>query len=239
MLKRILEPEVMDTWEDAVEYDAMDHTEVNTAFAMRALELGPPSGLVLDGGTGTARIPILMVKENPNLHIIGIDLSSNMLKLGETNIIDADVAGNISLHLVDAKQPPFPDNHFDMVITNTVIHHIPDPMPFLKEVNRVVKTNAAILIRDLIRPEHQKAVDMLVKKYAADCTDHQRKLFQDSLMAAFTLEEVEAMLAESGIRGAQVVQSSDRHWSIERKWCKELKKDFSLFPKGSLPTKGE
>ncbi|MBI4547478.1 MAG: methyltransferase domain-containing protein [Ignavibacteriae bacterium] len=239
MLKRILEPEVMDTWEDAVEYDAMDHEEVNTAFARRALELGPPSGLVLDGGTGTARIPILMVQENPNLQIIGIDLSNNMLKVGETNINDVGLAGSISLHLVDAKDLPYPDNHFDMVISNSLIHHVPDPMPFLREINRVVKANAAILIRDLIRPEHQKAVDMLVKKYAADCTHRQRKLFQDSLMAAFTIEEVEGMLLESGIRGAQVVQSSDRHWSIERKWYKELKKDFPLFPKGSVPTKGE
>jgi len=29
---KLLEPEVMDTWEEAVEYDAMDFTEVNTAL---------------------------------------------------------------------------------------------------------------------------------------------------------------------------------------------------------------
>jgi len=31
----VLEPEVMDTWEEAVEYDAMDFMEVNTAFAQQ------------------------------------------------------------------------------------------------------------------------------------------------------------------------------------------------------------
>ena len=152
MLERILEPEVMDTWEDAVEYDAMDHGEVNNAFAQRALELGSPSGLVLDVGTGTARIPILLAAQNPNLRIIGIDLSANMLKLGESNVSDAGLSGSILLRLLDAKQLPYLDNQFDMVISNSLIHHLPDPMPFLKEVNRIIKPNAGILIRDLIRP---------------------------------------------------------------------------------------
>jgi ubiquinone/menaquinone biosynthesis C-methylase UbiE len=231
MLERILEPEVMDTWEDAVEYDAMDFTEVNTAFAQRTLELAPPSGLLLDGGTGTARIPILIINQNPELKIIGTDLSANMLKLGEGNVIDAGLTAYISLVFVDATKLKHPDNHFDMVISNSLIHHLPDPLSFLKEVNRVIKPNAGILIRDLIRPANQGILASHVAKYTADCNDRQRKLFEDSLRAAFTLKEIEILLAESGIHGASVVQSSDRHWSIERKWYRELKKDFPLLRK--------
>lgn len=228
MIERTLEPEVMDTWEDAVEYDSMDFTEVNSAFAQRAIELGPPSGLVLDAGTGTARIPIRMLMSNPNLYIVGIDASENMIKLGEVNVLDADLSAKIFLRCLDAKRIPYPDNHFDMVISNSLIHHLPDPLPFLKEVNRIVKPNAGILIRDLIRPRTKHELEVLVKKYAADCNDHQRKLFEDSLKAAFTLEEVSELLSKSGIHGAGIQQSSDRHWSIERKWYKEMKKNFSL-----------
>ena len=231
MLERILEPEVMDTWEDAVEYDAMDFVEVNTAFAQRALELAPPSGLLLDGGTGTARIPILIVNQNLELKIIAIDLSPNMLKYGEGNVIDAGLTAQIFLVFADATKLEYPDNRFDMVISNSLIHHLPDPLPFLKEINRVIEPNAGILIRDLIRPADQNILLSQVTKYAADCNDRQRKLFEDSLCAAFTLKEVETMLVESGIHGASVVQSSDRHWSIERKWHRELKKDFSLTKK--------
>ncbi len=44
MLQRILEPEVMDTDEDAREYDAMDHAAVNAVFVV---DLGKsPDGLV-------------------------------------------------------------------------------------------------------------------------------------------------------------------------------------------------
>jgi ubiquinone/menaquinone biosynthesis C-methylase UbiE len=228
VIERILEPEIMDTWEDAVEYDSMDFSEVNAAFAQRAVELGPPSGLILDAGTGTARIPIRMLLLNPNLYIIGIDASENMIKLGESNVFEADVSAKIFLRCQDVKSIPYPDNHFDMVISNSLIHHLPDPLPFLKEVNRILKPNAGLLIRDLIRPRTKQELEYLVKKYASDCNNRQRRLFEDSLKASLTLEEVTAVLTKSGIHGAGILQSSDRHWSIERKWYKEMKKDFSL-----------
>ena len=218
MLQRVLETEVMDTWEDALEYDAMDFTEVNTAFALRAKELGPPSGMVLDCGTGTARIPILIAHQNPNVRIVAIDLSLNMLKKGNANVADAGLTGAISVRRVDAKSLTFSNASYDMLISNSLIHHLPDPLSFLKEINRVIKPYSGVLIRDLIRPDNLGIVDQLVKKYAGDCNDRQQKLYRDSLHAAFTLKEAAEFLAASGIEGATVVQSSDRHWSIERRW---------------------
>lgn len=218
MLERILEPEVMDTWEDAVEYDAMDFTEVNMAFAERALQLAPPSGLVLDLGTGTARIPILMLHRNRQLKIVAIDYSKNMLKVGEKNVKEAGLEEQIVLGFADAKSLTYPDKHFDFVISNSLVHHLPDPLPFLKEVCRVANSNAGILIRDLIRPESTKALENLVKQYAGECNEYQKRLFRDSLYAAFTLDEVSEMVRKTDLPGVTVVQSSDRHWSLEREW---------------------
>src|SRR3990172_10240766 len=108
-LERVLEPEAMDTWEDAVEYDSMDFTEVNTAFAERALDLGPPEGVLLDAGTGTARIPILMAQRRPTLRIWAIDLSENMLKVGTKNVEEAGVDQLVQLRKGDAKVLAYPD----------------------------------------------------------------------------------------------------------------------------------
>jgi hypothetical protein len=55
-MQRELEPEVMDTPEEASEYDAMDHTEANTAFVDRLIALGA-RGRMLDIGTGPGHIP--------------------------------------------------------------------------------------------------------------------------------------------------------------------------------------
>ncbi|MCA9201957.1 MAG: SAM-dependent methyltransferase, partial [Planctomycetales bacterium] len=57
-LARQLEPEVMDTPEEAREYDEMDHSSVNQAFVADMLSSDFVVGDVLDLGTGTARIPI-------------------------------------------------------------------------------------------------------------------------------------------------------------------------------------
>lgn len=47
-MERILEPEVMDDREEAIEYDAMDFTEVNTNFAKEAVQLAGMNARVLD-----------------------------------------------------------------------------------------------------------------------------------------------------------------------------------------------
>ena len=103
-MQRILELEVMDTSSEAIEYDAMDFTAVNTAFAQRTSELGPQLGLVLDAGTGTAHIPLLICPKCLQVQIIGSDLSKNMLLIASKNVEQAGLQKQISLELADSKQ---------------------------------------------------------------------------------------------------------------------------------------
>jgi len=219
-MERKLEPEVMDTWQDAVEYDSMDFQEVNEAFSKRALEVGPEEGLVLDAGTGTARIPILIAKAGKKLKIIGIDLSENMLRVGSKNIERAAAGDHVVLQLVDAKKLPYEDSYFDIVISNSILHHLPDPLPFLMEVKRVVKKDGALLIRDLLRPASIALMDELVAGVGPEYDARQKMLFRDSLHASFTLDEVYSLCESAGISDVKIYQSSDRHWTIERT-CKE------------------
>lgn len=217
-MQRILEPEVMDTSEEAIEYDAMDFTAVNTAFAQRTSELGPQSGLVLDAGTGTARIPILICQKCPQLQIIASDLSKNMLLIASKNVEQAGLQKQISLELADSKQLPYQDGQFDLVISNSIVHHLPDPLPFFLEIKRVLKPNGAILIRDLFRPADEATMNALVDCIGEDYDEHQKMLFRDSLHAAFTLDEVKEIVQNAGLEGVKVYQSSDLHWTAERKY---------------------
>ncbi|NJO93520.1 MAG: class I SAM-dependent methyltransferase [Hydrococcus sp. RM1_1_31] len=217
-MKRILEPEVMDSPEEALEYDAMDFTEVNTAFAQEAVELLPATAKVLDAGTGTARIPILICQKHSKWEINAIDLAQSMLELAKKNVEQANLEGQISLEWVDAKKMPYPDKYFDGVISNSLLHHLPDPLPFLREIKRVLKSNGAILIRDLLRPATEEIVNNMVEAIAFEYSSHQTQLFRDSLQAAFSLEEVEQMIQVVGLEGVKIYQSSDRHWTMKRTW---------------------
>ena len=216
MMERILEPEVMDTAEAAEAYDAMAHGEVDNAFVERVVALGAKTGHFLDVGTGPAQIPILLAQRCPDIRLTAIDLSEEMLKIAKRHVAAAELAERITLEHVDAKTLPYPDNTFDGLISNSIVHHIHDSLRALKEMSRVVKPGGLVLIRDLVRPETPEAAQVFVDKYAAEDTPYQQQLYYDSFLAAFTIAEVNEMLAQMDLPGAVVVQSTDRHWSIER-----------------------
>ena len=213
-MERVLEPEVMDTAEEASEYDSMDHTEPNATFIARLLELGA-TGRFLDIGTGPGHIPLLVCDRVPDSHVTGVDLSKNMLLHAERHRTASDHAGRIEYHRMDAKDLDLPDGHFDAVYSNTILHHIPDPRPFLTEALRMLRPGGALLIRDLYRPDSETRRDELVELYAAGASPNQRELFRASLHAAFTPDELRAIADEAGLDRAEVVIDSDRHMSLQ------------------------
>ncbi|MDY6785932.1 MAG: class I SAM-dependent methyltransferase [Cyanobacteriota bacterium] len=216
-MQRILEPEVMDTPQEAREYDEMDFLAVNSDFAARAIATFPSTTAYgLDAGTGTARIPILICQERPHWQIVGIDLARSMLDRGRQNIAAAGLERRITLECVDSKQMPYADASFDFVLSNSLVHHLPDPLPFFQEIARVLKPPGAILIRDLLRPPSAENVEEIVEAVGPQYSPHQTQLFRDSLRAAFTLSEVEQLFERSRIEGVRIYQSSDRHWTAER-----------------------
>ncbi|MDM9380056.1 class I SAM-dependent methyltransferase [Chlorogloeopsis sp. ULAP01] len=218
-MERVLEPEVMDCLEEAIEYDEMDFTEVNTAFAEEAIALAPlENALVLDAGTGTGRIPILMGQMRSQWQIIAIDLAKSMLEIASHHIEQARLQSQIHLELVDAKHLPYADGQFDLVMSNSLIHHLPDPLSFFSEIKRVLKPNGGIFLRDLFRPADEARMNALVDSVGREYNENQKKLFRDSLKAALTLDEVKQLISLVDLQGVEVYQSSDRHWTAKRNW---------------------
>ena len=213
-MERVLEPEVMDTVEEAMEYDAMDHTGPNASFMARLLELGA-KGRFLDIGTGPGHIPLLICEEVPGSSVLGVDLSENMLLHAERHREASAFADRIEYQLMDAKDLDLPDGHFNAVYSNTILHHIQDPRPFLSEAYRMLRPGGALLIRDHFRPQSEARRDEIVDLYAVDASPNQRELFRASLHAAFTPEELRAIADEAGLKDAEIVIDSDRHMSLQ------------------------
>ena len=213
MLPRVLEPEVMDSPEEAHDYDAMDHREVNARFVADFLALRPSLGRVLDVGTGTAQIPIELCRRDATAHVVGVDLAEHMLHLGRANVERAGLSARIQLQRVDAKGLPFPYTSFGAVISNSIVHHIPKPETVLAEMVRIVRPGGALFVRDLVRPTDEAALQHLVRTYAGDANEHQRQMFADSLRAALTLDEIRDMVVSLDFDAETVQMTSDRHWT--------------------------
>lgn len=221
MLSRILEPEVMDSEAEAVDYDSMDHSEVNRRFVDHLLESRlPDEGTedqplhILDVGTGTALIPLELCGRDVPIRVTAVDLAAHMLQLGQRNVIRSGLQSRIKLEQVDAKRLPYRDSSFDWVISNSIVHHIPEPLDALREMVRVLKPNGLLFVRDLLRPIDTATLKHLVATYAGDANAHQQQMFGDSLHAALNLEEVGGLLSTLGLPSDWVTQTTDRHWTI-------------------------
>jgi ubiquinone/menaquinone biosynthesis C-methylase UbiE len=222
MIPRILEPEVMDTALEAVDYNTMDHSQVNRVFVddlLSALGCGRPTAAadalhILDVGTGTALIPIELCRRPGCWHVTAADLAQAMLDVAAENVAAAALDRQIALAHLDAKRLPFGDRQFDIVMSNSIVHHIPAPGECLAEMVRVVAPSGMLFVRDLLRPKSAAELDQLVAVYAADTNPHQRQMFAASLHAALTLDEMRALAVGLGIAAECVRQTSDRHWTL-------------------------
>ena len=221
MLTRVLEPEVMDTAEEAADYDSMDHSEVNRRFvddwsvACQAWGLDPARlQSMLDVGTGTALIPIEFCQRFQALRIEAIDLADEMLKIGADNLQRFDLIDQVTLKRVDAKRISSDDRTFETVVSNSIIHHLPEPLDSLTEMVRVLAPGGLLFVRDLMRPTTDAEVESIVQTYAGGGTPRQQQLLRQSLHAALTVDEVAALLERIGLRREYVRATSDRHWTI-------------------------
>jgi len=232
MLPRTLEPEAMDTLDEARDYDAMDHREVNALFAGDALCALQQTGLlgggpankgtachVIDIGTGTARIPIELVRQAregnvaQGLVVAAVDLAAEMLVVAKENVAAAGMADVIRLERLDVKTLPYPDDRFAAVLSNSIVHHIPEPAEAFAEAVRVCRPGGLLFFRDLRRPNDTSELEGLVALHAAGANDAQRAMFAASLHAALTVDEVAAIITALGFPAGDVRATSDRHWT--------------------------
>ncbi len=212
-LQRVLEPEVMDSPEEAHDYNEMDHSAVNKSFVDDFIVAGFSGGDVLDVGTGTALIPIELVKREVDCRIMAVDLAAHMLDRAKMNIAMNDCSERIQLSQIDGKKMPFSESMFDAVMSNSIIHHVPNPIECLQEAIRVVKIDGLVFVRDLLRPYDDSQVATLVEEYAGNENIHSRQMFEDSLRAALSLKEVRSLVGELGYEPETVQQTTDRHWT--------------------------
>jgi ubiquinone/menaquinone biosynthesis C-methylase UbiE len=214
MLARVLEPEVMDDRAEAVQYNDMDHAEVNRNFVTDLLAAGPLGFDCLDIGTGTALIPIELCVRNQDVRVMAADASTTMLDLARYRLEVNSLIGRIQLHLGDAKKMVFEDRFFDTVMSNSLVHHLPSHATFLVEALRVLRPNGLLFVRDLCRPEDLDALESLVSTHAAKETASSQQMLRQSLHAALSLDEIRSLAIDAGLPADCVSMSSDRHWTL-------------------------
>ena len=214
-LPRIPEPEVMDDSGEVQAYSsaAADAylSYIDDTFVEHALRLtGGAPGYALDIGCGPGEIVKKLAARLPKWKLIGVDRSLTMIHRARQS------PHSVFFLAGDACLLPFADSSFDLVLCNSVLHHIGDPTRLFAEIRRIAKPGAAILLRDLRRPT-RIGFPLHVRWYGRHYDGLMYRLYRASVRAAYTPEELSAMLKTVGISGARLFRHGATHLGIERR----------------------
>ncbi|XRQ12084.1 class I SAM-dependent methyltransferase [Actinomadura welshii] len=106
--------------------------------------------VVLEVAAGTALVSRAIAKRVR--HVTALDLTPAMLTEGKRDA-DHDGLTNVTFAHGDATGLPYLDRSFTLVATRFSLHQVADPEAVVREMARVSRPGAALIIADLVRPE--------------------------------------------------------------------------------------
>ncbi|HWB85706.1 MAG TPA: class I SAM-dependent methyltransferase [Bryobacteraceae bacterium] len=209
---RTPEPELMVGEEQARAYAAADLSELQASlvdyFRQRFGDL--VQGTLLDLGCGAADVAIRFATAFPGIRIVGVDGSAAMLEWAHDAVREAGLSERVRLeqrYLPDASL----DGRFDVVIANSLLHHLPDPLVLWRSILRCARSGAPVMVMDLRRPADRESAKRLVKRHGWEAPEVLRCDFFNSLCAAYKPEEVRHQIEEAGLPDFHVQAVGELH----------------------------
>jgi len=214
-MDRILEPELMDDDEQAKAYTEADFSEPHQKFVTLFKETFPDrhiTGYVLDLGCGSCDVTIRFAKAFPDCVIHAVDGSAAMLGCaGDLLKQDEHLQRQVSLIYGLIPSTVLPQNAYDVVLSNSLLHHLDDPSILWDTVKRYVTSGTIVYIVDLMRPDTKEDARMLVDRYAGGEPTILQRDFYNSLLASFEPDEIRSQLKSAGLDNLSVRKISNRH----------------------------
>ena len=214
-MKRIPEPELMDSEAQTLAYAQAEFSEPNQLFVDRfqsAFPDLPDSGLGADLGCGPGDITLRLAHMLPGWLWHGVDAGPNMLKLAARALGDSGLAARVELLCHRIPDPDLGVERYQAVVSNSLLHHLPAPDSLWTTVRQLAGPGASVMTMDLIRPDSRDQAQALVDQHAPDEPELLRKDFYNSLCASYTLAELQQQLAAAQLDHFRLEIISDRHW---------------------------
>jgi ubiquinone/menaquinone biosynthesis C-methylase UbiE len=105
----------------------------------------------LDVGCGPGQFTILFAERLPGVEVWGIDLAPTMIELARQHASESTAADRLHFDVADVAHLPFPDDHFDAVVSSGSIKHWPDQAAALREIHRVLAPGGRAFIGEMNR----------------------------------------------------------------------------------------
>jgi ubiquinone/menaquinone biosynthesis C-methylase UbiE len=112
----------------------------------------------LDVGCGPGQFTVLVAERVPAAEIWGIDLAPTMIELANRHAAASSAAPRLRFAIADVAHLPFPDGHFDAVLSSGSIKHWPDQSAALREIHRVLAPGGRAFIGEMNRLAPRDAI---------------------------------------------------------------------------------
>ncbi len=220
-MERTPERELMNDPDQARAYAQADFEGPNRMFVDFFKQFFPnfQRGTMLDLGCGPADICLRLAREFPAALVYGVDGAPNMLDFGRKAIAEQNLSKRVFLIEGTLPCPHLPQGRFDGIISNSLLHHLKDPQVLWKTVCQKGGTDTAVLVMDLLRPPSETEAHAIVQRYSGKEPDILRQDFYNSLLAAYSPEEVQAQLKRFSLSYLAVEVVSDRHFVVRGRLC--------------------
>ena len=216
-MDRVPEPELMNDPEQVLAYANADFEAAHQSVIENFSQIFPndPSlQNVLDLGCGSGDVTVRFAHRYPNWKIDAVDGAEEMLKQAEILIKEESLSERITLHHQQLQNYTFGNESYDAIISNSLLHHLHEPQHLWSIIKQFATHTTAIYVCDLFRPDTSQQASELVDQYANKEPEILRKDFYNSLLAAFTSDEVRAQINNAGLDRLNIDVVSDRHMLI-------------------------
>jgi trans-aconitate methyltransferase len=158
LVKRAPEEELMDLPAHAQAYANADFSEPNSKFVALFSEKFPGFNRqqILDLGCGPAEITMRLAEQYPQAKVIGLDGADAMLEIAGKEILrHSSLANRVDIRKwhIGRQENPLGSQGFHAVVSNSLLHHMHDPLDLWRAIRACAAPGAAVLVMDLIRPQ--------------------------------------------------------------------------------------
>ena len=166
-----------------------------------------PGNVILDLAGGTGDLARAFSKKvGPDGHVVLADINAAMLRQGRTRLVDAGVAGNVTLAQVDAQHLPFSDGTFDCITMAFGLRNVTDKDAALRSMYGTLKPGGKAMILEFsepskaIKPAYDlysfKVLPTLGKLIARDADSYQ--YLAESIRVHPDQETLKSMMEDAG-----------------------------------------
>jgi SAM-dependent methyltransferase len=215
-MKRVHEEELMDVPLNAQAYAEADFSEPNAKFVdyFSSKFPGFNGQQIIDLGCGPADIAIRLAIRYPQARVVGVDAMLDRAR--EVILRHTALANRVEVRRwhIGREVYPFGSETFHAVVSNSLLHHMRNPLDFWGVIRERASPGAAVLVMDLIRPQSRIDAENIVEKYSASEPEVLRVDFLNSLLAAYRPDEIATQLVSANMDSLHIEVISDRHFIV-------------------------